>query len=542
MAAAATSTQAQGKNIGSVEMLENSDSARKTDFQVLDANPDVEVVKIFEQAHGSDIWDPEEEKALVRKIDRRLLWILCIVYPLQAYDKTVLGQTAIFGIVQDLHLTGNQYVMCSAFLYIGYFCGSYPASLLGQLYPVERVAACLILTWGLCLTLSIVCTDFQGLVTERVFLGFLEGGLSPLCMLIIGSWYTKSEQALRIGIWWCSSGYAGFFAPLINYGIGQIKGGSLKSWQYMFLFAGAFTMLWSFIVWFLLPGDPLRARGFDARERYIAIARLRTNNSGVRDQHWRKEQVMEAFQDVRFWLMFFIAFFVMVGSGAYTTMTPIIINSLGFDSLHSLLISCPTGIVIGTVELVGAYVTYRTQNLRCIMMVVFQIPVFVGGLLLWLLPRSQTGPLLFALYVIPCFGGTYCLALALTLANCGGYTKRTVFAAAIFTGYCCGSLAGPLTFKANDAPGYAPAFIFLVVATIMCVILTLTYRYVCKRDNRKRDAAGITEGFDHAYDDDMTDKLGTNKAVLRSEPTISLYLLRRKVCSVFQERLTTTYH
>jgi hypothetical protein len=78
------------------------------------------------------------------------------------------------------------------------------------------------------------------------------------------------------------------------------------------------------------------------------------------------------------------------------------------------------------------------------MMAGCQVPVLVAAILLWRLPRDSTGALLFALYVIPSFGGTYMVAIALTLANCAGYTKRTVFAAGIFLGYCCGNIAGPL--------------------------------------------------------------------------------------------------
>lgn len=32
--------------------------------------------------------------------------------------------------------------------------------------------------------------------------------------------------------------------------------------------------------------------------------------------------------------------------------------------------------------------------------------------------------------------------------------------------------------------------------------------------NRKRDAAGIMEGFDHAYDDDLTDKKASHAAFI----------------------------
>ena len=58
------------------------------------------------------------------------------------------------------------------------------------------------------------------------------------------------------------------FAPLINYGLGHIKG-SLSPWKYMYLVAGAITILWSLVILFLMPPDPIRMRGLTERERFI---------------------------------------------------------------------------------------------------------------------------------------------------------------------------------------------------------------------------------------------------------------------------------
>jgi hypothetical protein len=44
------------------------------------------------------------------------------------------------------------------------------------------------------------------------------------------------------------------------------------------------------------------------------------------------------------------------------------------------------------------------------------------------------------------------------------------------------------------------------VLTVIAGILVLIYRFVCLRDNRKRDASGVLEGFENAYQDDLTDK------------------------------------
>jgi len=51
-----------------------------------------EALKVLANYQGEETWTVEEEKKLTRKIDRRLLSILCITYGLQYYDKAMLSQ------------------------------------------------------------------------------------------------------------------------------------------------------------------------------------------------------------------------------------------------------------------------------------------------------------------------------------------------------------------------------------------------------------------------------------------------------------------
>jgi hypothetical protein len=94
----------------------------------------------------------------------------------------------------------------------------------------------------------------------------------------------------------------------------------------MYIVAGAITVLWALVILFFMPPDPIRAKGFSDRERYIAVARMRENNSGVRNKHFKGEQVLEALYDIRFWLMFSIAFLMMIANGPVSSFIPIIIN------------------------------------------------------------------------------------------------------------------------------------------------------------------------------------------------------------------------
>lgn len=46
----------------------------------------------------------------------------------------------------------------------------------------------------------------------------------------------------------------------------------------------------------------------------------------------------------------------------------------------------------------------------------------------------------------------------------------------------------------------------MLITSLVAAGLIIVYRFVCVWDNRRRDKAGTMEGFDHAYEDDSTDR------------------------------------
>jgi hypothetical protein len=61
-----------------------------------------EALKVLANYQGEETWTAEEEKKLTRKIDRRLLSILCITYGLQYYDKAMLSQAVRCNVIISL--------------------------------------------------------------------------------------------------------------------------------------------------------------------------------------------------------------------------------------------------------------------------------------------------------------------------------------------------------------------------------------------------------------------------------------------------------
>lgn len=55
-----------------------------------------EALRVLENYTGEETWAADEEKKLRRKIDWRLMPVLCATYGLQYYDKAMLSQAVCF--------------------------------------------------------------------------------------------------------------------------------------------------------------------------------------------------------------------------------------------------------------------------------------------------------------------------------------------------------------------------------------------------------------------------------------------------------------
>lgn len=158
-----------------------------------------EALKVLGTYTGDPEWAEDEEKIIRRRLDWRLMPVLCVTYGLQHYDKTMLSQAAIFGLRDDLGLLeGDRYSFSASIFYLGFIAGAYPLMALAQRFPLERVASLIVTTWGLCLILTVVCFDFRTLYTQRFFLGFLESGIGPVFMVIVVSLEFTGDKKLSV--------------------------------------------------------------------------------------------------------------------------------------------------------------------------------------------------------------------------------------------------------------------------------------------------------------------------------------------------------
>ncbi|EFX01741.1 allantoate permease [Grosmannia clavigera kw1407] len=450
-----------------------------------------DVYQTYKSAALEDV-SPEDERRVLRKIDLRVVPILFGTYLLQYLDKNSLNFASVYGLKKATHLKGQDYSWLGSIFYFGYLIAQFPGSYLLQRLPIGKVVSIVTILWGGIVMTTPGCSSFAGMSVNRFFLGVTEAVVNPAFVLIMSTWYTATEQPLRLESYYCTNGIATMFGGLIGYAVGHISTG-LPKWMYVFLIFGSASVAWGVVSLLVLPDLPSTARFLNERERAIAINRVSQNKQGVKNHHFRSYQAVQCAKDPKTWILFVMAVGAQIPNSALTSFTSIIVGTFGFDTLGTQYMQIPGGAVQFLALIIGGWVCTRWSNLRCITMIVANTICIIGAAMLVGLPNDSKWGRLVGLWLCYFQGLGFSISLTMVSSNVAGYTKKQLTGAVLFTGYCVGNIIGPQTFKSSEAPHYHSAYIAMLVGyTVKLVMVIVLYIYMY-RSNKARDAASVSD-------------------------------------------------
>ncbi|KAF5668259.1 allantoate permease [Fusarium denticulatum] len=120
---------------------------------------------------GPIIFTPEEEKAVLRKIDWRILPLILIAYFFQQLDKSTLSYSSVFDITTDANLHGTHFSWLGSSLYLAQLVAQPLAALTLVKLPTGKVIAGAIFLWA------------------------------PSLIAVTQMWWKRNEQTLRTSYW-----------------------------------------------------------------------------------------------------------------------------------------------------------------------------------------------------------------------------------------------------------------------------------------------------------------------------------------------------
>lgn len=215
--------------------------------------------------------DPAREASIgasaLRKASLRLLPILAVGYGMAYMDRINISFASL-RMNDDLHFSATVYGIGAGIFFIGYALCEVPSNLLMLRFGARRWLARIMFTWGLLATcLMFVRTPWE-FYTVRLLLGVSEAGFFPGVIYYLTLWFPAPVRARAISRFYISgtisSAVSGALAGFLLGLDGHLR---LTGWQWLFLIEGLPTVLFSVVIFLLLPDKPAHAHWLTREEK-----------------------------------------------------------------------------------------------------------------------------------------------------------------------------------------------------------------------------------------------------------------------------------
>ncbi|PPQ65394.1 hypothetical protein CVT26_000019 [Gymnopilus dilepis] len=460
---------------------------------------------------STDNFDTPEDRALVRKIDFRLIPILTLLYLLSFLDR-------ILGLATDLHVSAPGYNTSLALYFVGYVLFEVPANVycvraevfvhidsfshhdrLKRLDPQIWLPS-LTLFWGIVSICQGLVTNKAGLFGIRFLLGVSEAGLFPGVIYVFSVYYRRHERSWRVAIFFGGAALAGAFGGILAFAIGKMDGvGGHKGWQWIFIIEGIITVVISLLAYFIVPTWPYKAKFLTESEKARLLQRLNADSDAGLIEHFEWVYVRQALTDHLVWAYAFLFHGFAFVLYSLSLFLPTIIAGLGFQSWQAQLMTVPPN----SLAAISIWLTvwWSSRIDRRAPLIIGSAGVAIIGYII-LISTGKAGPQYLGVHLAA--AGIYtgnALLLSWPGENVSAQTKRAVAVAMQITIGDIGAISGVLVYRPNLAGNHYREPHIIAIGYLVFAVLIALYLYTwMTRENRRRDRLEGNKDTKEVYD------------------------------------------
>ncbi|KAK5660387.1 hypothetical protein OQA88_12930 [Cercophora sp. LCS_1] len=450
-------------------------------------------------AASFQLYTPDEEKAVVRKFDRRLVVFMAVLYMLSFVDRSNIGNARIAGMDDDLQSTPPKtgwYEWALAAFYITYILFEWMA-LLWRIIPAHIYVSVLVLSWGLVASLQGVAINYPMLIALRALLGIGEAGFTGV-PYYLSFFFKPHELAFRTAIFISAAPLATTFASSLAYLI--IKASSyspIASWRLLFLIEGFPSLLAAAVAYHLIPDSPQTAPYLTARQKKVARLRLRQPRTAKPNQTSYLRDTLSVLLSPPALLTSAIFFLTNMAYSSLPVFLPTILTSMGHTPLASQALAAPPYFASFLLVLATAYISDATRSRSPF--IIFHALFSASGYALLALSgpgalNLDAGSWVRYLAVYPAtigFFNVVVLTVAWSLNNQMDERKRGGGFAMLQMVGQCGPLVGTGLYPDGEGPFYTRGMGVCAGAMLMAGVLAGFLRWWLGRVNRREGKEGM---------------------------------------------------
>ncbi|KAI0807648.1 MFS general substrate transporter [Fomes fomentarius] len=427
------------------------------------------------------------EARVIRKIDTRVIPVLCVLYLLSFLDRVNISNAAIFGMKQDLNLGGNEFNIALVVFFVGYVSFELPSNALLKHYKPHVWLSLCMFFFGLITLLQGFTTSFSGLAAARFFLGLVET--------------FRGAKALLIPL--LVHDPRGGFGGLLASAIGKMDGvRGYRGWRWIFIIEGALTVVLSIFLFFTISDFPEEVTWLTQEEKDFVKARL-YEDVGYSKRHdpLTLKGVLDALKDWKIAVGGLTYLGLVVPAYGYAYFAPTIIQSLGYGSIHTQLLSVPPWACAFALAMLAA--TLSDWLRMRFVFVLGTVAVSLTGFVILLVVHDNKHLQYAALFLAAM--GTYSampIVVCWFNTNLGGHHRRAVGTAFQFSFGNIGGIVAVFTFLAKDAPRYIPGYSTSIAFLALALVGATIYFLGVSWENRDRDRLQASGATAHLSEDE----------------------------------------
>ncbi|CAN9197497.1 unnamed protein product [Alternaria sp. RS040] len=459
----------------------------------------------LDSVQSYELYTPDEDRRVLKKLDRRLVAFMALLYMLSFLDRSNIGNARIAGLADDLKLSSTQYEWLLWAFYITYILFEWMTLMYRVVPPHIYISLC-ILSWGIVASLQAVVTSFSFLLVLRALLGISEAAFGPGVPFYLSFFFRRSELAFRTGLFISASPLSASFAGALAYLITKIgEHGPLSPWRLLFLLEGFPSVLIAVWAWDFVPDGPGSAKWLSPRQREIAVMRLRSEKEhqdqddeekyqGGRRGRVNFHEVLQTLKDPKSYLTALMFFSCNVAFSSMPVFLPTVIRDMGWESITAQGLSAPPYLFAFVVVLTTAYYSDRMQSRSTFIMLHSLLATLGYGTIAMsgYLQSDKTMVRYIALYPAAAgFFSAITIIITWTLNNQESDSKKGTGMALLNIIGQMGPLVGTSIFPDEDGPYYVKGMSICAGFMLFVGFLAAILRWVLVRENHGVDVGPV---------------------------------------------------
>ncbi|KAF8462701.1 major facilitator superfamily domain-containing protein [Kalaharituber pfeilii] len=432
------------------------------------------------------------ELKMRRKIDLRLMPMMVLMYIMNYLDRNNIAAARLAGLETELKLSSTQYQTSVSILFVGYILMQVPSNMfldkIGK--PSLYLPTCMVV-WGVISGATGGVQNYGGLLACRFILGFVEAAYFPGCLFYLSAWYTRKELGFRTAVLYSGSLISGAFSGLIAAGItdGMDGKAGILAWRWLFIIEGAITVIIAVGAYWILPDFPRSTTWLTDLERDLASWRLEDDIGEADWEGTGSQKLMHglklAFKDPKLYILM-TCIFCIVASGSITNFFPTVVETLGYNRIISLLLTCPPYVLCVFTAFANALHADKTGERY--LHITIPLWVSVASFILAAATTATAPRYVAMMLMVPSVYTGYVVALAWisnTLPR--PPAKRAAALAAINAVSNASSIYSSYMYPRSAGPRYLVAMIVNAITALIAILMATVLKIVLTRLNKKLD-------------------------------------------------------